>query len=444
MLIRPLIYTCLVSLITATATFAQPKISRIVSAADGRSNLAPGALFSIFGSGLSAAPIAATTTPFPSTLGGTEVLVAGKPVPLLYVSPTQVNGQIPWDTSAPDAAQLTVRTGGTESAVFLFSVYVAAPSLFADAQMHPLVFNANWEPVTEAKPGDVVILLATGLGATTANPASGEPGPADPLATLVGRFTVSNGLPSEQLYVGLVPWAVGVYQINLRILDAPVRGGTFTIAAGASNNANSLPYVSRYKRENSITVETPDVRTAYPTATTKATFTPFPFVCGVQTRIRLSPEWKSFYVSLMRGDSLMYQLAADAATKMVTTQGTVPNPAARVFRFFPPTLPLDILAGWIPFPGGIIPTHRFDPAALSIFQSIPFPNRETSDTPNGRLESTAPIQGDEIVIGEYAPLYFGEFTTLRQDTMGGQTHSCSLIVDGVTIQSNSIPINLRP
>ena len=63
--------------------------------------LAPGSLFTLFGSQLSASTAQAPRQfPLPTRLGGAEVFVNAVRAALLYVSPTQINGQVPVETPA--------------------------------------------------------------------------------------------------------------------------------------------------------------------------------------------------------------------------------------------------------------------------------------------------------------------------------------------------------
>ncbi|MEI9811244.1 MAG: IPT/TIG domain-containing protein [Acidobacteriota bacterium] len=73
-----------------------PNISRVVSAADGVSSVAPGGLFTIYGTNLNPTNVATKEIPLPTALGDSCLTVNGQPVPILFVSPTQVNGQMPY------------------------------------------------------------------------------------------------------------------------------------------------------------------------------------------------------------------------------------------------------------------------------------------------------------------------------------------------------------
>jgi hypothetical protein len=80
------------------------------SAAAPSVGLAAQALGSIYGLGLEVAPTAASGQPWPLTLGGVSVTMGGRTAPFLYVSPVQINFEIPAGTSAGDVP-LSVQTG---------------------------------------------------------------------------------------------------------------------------------------------------------------------------------------------------------------------------------------------------------------------------------------------------------------------------------------------
>src|ERR1051325_10431416 len=90
------------SVATQISTTPLPEISAggIVSAGNFTGgNVAPGSVLSIFGSNLSTLTASAPGIPLPTTLADVQVLVNGKPAPLFYVSPTQINFQLPFELS---------------------------------------------------------------------------------------------------------------------------------------------------------------------------------------------------------------------------------------------------------------------------------------------------------------------------------------------------------
>src|SRR5580704_13800683 len=77
-------------------TFAAvPVVNNITDSAGYGPRVAPGSLASLFGSGLATAATSASGFPLATSLDGTTVSVAGTLAPLLYVSPAQINFQVP-------------------------------------------------------------------------------------------------------------------------------------------------------------------------------------------------------------------------------------------------------------------------------------------------------------------------------------------------------------
>ena len=89
----------------------------------------------VFGKGLANSTLAAAATPLPFSLDGTSVWVRDardtpRLAPLFFVSPYQINYQIPPDTS-PGPATITVTRGGEIVALSGMTVSRVAPGLFA-------------------------------------------------------------------------------------------------------------------------------------------------------------------------------------------------------------------------------------------------------------------------------------------------------------------------
>ena len=99
------------------------------SAADPSIGLAAKALGSIYGLGFAVAPAAALGQPWPVSLGGVSVTIDGRAAPLLYVSPVQINFEVPAGTTAGDVP-LTVQTGLGNALNLMGRVAAIAPGLF--------------------------------------------------------------------------------------------------------------------------------------------------------------------------------------------------------------------------------------------------------------------------------------------------------------------------
>ena len=203
-----------------------PAVAAVASAADGSLAVAPGGLISIYGTGLSASSAAAGQVPLPGTLASTCVSVNNETLPLLYASPNQINAQLPFDVTG--GSSLVVRTSGGISGPFPFTVLSAAPAVFLSGTAGPLtglptIYRGgnNYSLVTLSNPihpNDILVILATGMGPTSSEPAAGDAAPSNPLAVVTDTPVLTLGSAQlDLLYAGLAPGEVGVYQINAAV-----------------------------------------------------------------------------------------------------------------------------------------------------------------------------------------------------------------------------------
>jgi hypothetical protein len=115
-----------------------PNLNRAVSAASGTAIVAPGSLATLYGSSLAPATSQAQV-PWPSSLAGIRLEVRDsvgvvRSAQLLYVSPTQINFQVPDDTAVGEAT-LTIAGEGGSSAAGTMQVDAVAPGLFVLRQV---------------------------------------------------------------------------------------------------------------------------------------------------------------------------------------------------------------------------------------------------------------------------------------------------------------------
>lgn len=97
--------------------------------------LAPESIVTAFGSNLASETAVAMGLPLPTTLAGTSVTIKDKdgverPAPLFFVSPSQVNFQIP-PATPPGRATLTITNGNAAPVSATLLITPVAPSLFA-------------------------------------------------------------------------------------------------------------------------------------------------------------------------------------------------------------------------------------------------------------------------------------------------------------------------
>lgn len=120
----------------AQSITVSPSPLTTVSSANYRgASLAVESLATIFSNALATATQAATSTPLPTELAGTRVSVKDsvgieRDAPLFFVSPTQVNFQIPPGT-APGLADVTVFSGFGSSSSGTMQIANVAPGIFA-------------------------------------------------------------------------------------------------------------------------------------------------------------------------------------------------------------------------------------------------------------------------------------------------------------------------
>jgi uncharacterized protein (TIGR03437 family) len=230
------------------AAVAPPKISSVVNAADGTLPIAPGGLISIYGQQMSPVNMATKEMPLPTALGESCLTVNGIPVPMLFVSPNQINGQLPFNVDG--SATMTLHTPGGVSDNFYLSILPAAPSIFRSGTAGPttglatVVRADNNELVTPTNPihpNDTVVIYATGLGRTSPAIDSGQPAPSDPLPYAIISPTVTlGGVSLAVLYAGLVPGEVGVYQINAAIPGGVPQGMDIPLVINQGGSSTSL------------------------------------------------------------------------------------------------------------------------------------------------------------------------------------------------------------
>jgi uncharacterized protein (TIGR03437 family) len=227
---------------------APPQIEQIVNAADFSQPVAPGGLISLFGSNLSPVTESSQQTPLPTILGNSCLTVNGQPVPMIYVSSSQINAQLP--NAAAGNTTVVLRTPGGVSDNYNLTISAAAPSIFR-AQLPgmstatPVVIRAdNNQMVTPSNPvhrGDTLVIYATGLGLTTPAVDPGSPAPYDPLATLVIQPSVTlGGVPLQIDFAGLTPGYVGVYQINVEVKNKVTPGWTVPLVIDQGSGVTSI------------------------------------------------------------------------------------------------------------------------------------------------------------------------------------------------------------
>lgn len=212
--------------------------------------LAPGGLFSIFGTGLVLSSAEASSIPLPLSLGNVSVTIANIPAPLLFVSMQQINLQVPWNIpSGP--VDIVVTVNGVASGSFRATAGALSPGIFSTQYGSGQAFAINPDgslagssgsvpgfAAHPAHPGDTILVLATGLGAVTPSIATGASA-SDGLRNTVTTPTVLIGNKTAQLsFSGLSPQFVGVNQLNVVVPDLPAGVYALQLSEGGTTTTN--------------------------------------------------------------------------------------------------------------------------------------------------------------------------------------------------------------
>jgi len=195
-----------------------------------------------FGAATASAP--ANVFPVPTTLGDVQVFVGGVAAPLLFVSSTEIDFQIPMATpTGLTQVQVVQASTGQVYTSALFNILVSAPGLFvSNATTGALAainaadntVNTKDNPV---KAGQYITLFGTGQGFIPDAPPDGT-APTGPISTpqapqvyLGGQSVIPAG---DVQYSGLAPNYIGLWQINAKVPSnaAPGPVNVFVIMNG--------------------------------------------------------------------------------------------------------------------------------------------------------------------------------------------------------------------
>ena len=218
----------------------------IVNAASFTAPIARGSLATIFGTGLAGGVAQASTLPLQTTLGNVQVTVGGTPAPLIYVSPTQINFQVPFEAPTSGNAAVIVTNNGTPSAPQNAAMAEYAPGVFTYARtataLDPIIVhldNTLVSPSNPASANEVLVIYATGAGTFDHPPATGAPSPASPLANASVTPTVKVGGASASVsFAGLTPGYVGLLQINIQLPASLPSGSSLPLVVSFGTSAS--------------------------------------------------------------------------------------------------------------------------------------------------------------------------------------------------------------
>jgi uncharacterized protein (TIGR03437 family) len=210
--------------------------------------VASGSLISIYGASLADRFEASTSNPLAQSLAGAVVFVEDRVLPLVYVSPEQINAQLTSDLPPGDYT-LVVKPEGLAEVKTQFKVVRNAPGLFAndlDSVAYAVATHEDGTPVTlasPAKPDETITLAGTGFGPydrRTVDGFSVAPKPAITLADPVEvRFSETTLRP---VWAGAMPGFPGVAGVKLKLSGiSPGRKELRVAVNGVESNTVVLP-----------------------------------------------------------------------------------------------------------------------------------------------------------------------------------------------------------
>jgi uncharacterized protein (TIGR03437 family) len=231
----------------------------VVNAASFKGPIAPGSYISIFGTNLvdtdylvnssGDGPTLTTTNALPLVIDGTtvsfDVPSAGISVAgyLTFVSPGQVNVQVPWELAGQSSVEIKVSVDDGYLLGNVVTVPLAqyTPSFFVGAgtiAALDAVTNAYILASNPAHAGETLALFANGLGPVTNQPASGAPAPGGAnLATTTTQPVVTiGGQQATLLFWGLAPGYPGLYQINATVPSGLTGNQQVTVSIGGQTS----------------------------------------------------------------------------------------------------------------------------------------------------------------------------------------------------------------
>lgn len=215
--------------------------------------LAPGSYAAIFGAALSDTTGLLSTTFLPFSMAGISVSFTSLdgtlslPGRLWFVSPTQINVQIPWELAGQTSAQVVVSIGEIASAAYTTPMASYLPEMFQYGNHLAIAQDTNYQLVSSGNParrGGAIMIYANGLGPVSHTPPSGEASPGPPLAETLVRPTVTiDGVDAPVLFSGLSPGSIALYQVNVAVPQGARPGLRRVVISqnGVQSQTASLP-----------------------------------------------------------------------------------------------------------------------------------------------------------------------------------------------------------
>jgi uncharacterized protein (TIGR03437 family) len=182
------------------------------------------------------------------TLGGLTVSLGQNVLPLFFVSPTQINFQLP-DGTAAGTGTVTVSIAGEPDTTAPIAIVQDAPGIFGQSvngQTYAVAFHADGTSLNSSSPavaGETVTVYGTGFGPASTPRPEGFPAPGGLLLT--DPITLQlNGQAITPTDASVVAGSIGIDSVSFVVPGGlpPASNATMTIAVnGQVSNTVVLP-----------------------------------------------------------------------------------------------------------------------------------------------------------------------------------------------------------
>jgi len=217
----------------------------VVNAASFAPQISPGSLATVFGTNF-ALTNAGAKPPYPTSLAGVSISVNGQAAPILFVTPNQVNFQVPWET-ALGSATVTVSVNGGASNGLTVPVLGAAPGLFTQSSGQAVVQNSDYSlngPSNPAKAGSTIMAYLSGSGPVSPAVADGVATPTNTLVSATSLSSATIGSSTAQVaFAGLAPGFVGLVQVNV-VVPSGLPTGAYPLAITIGSETSNAATIS--------------------------------------------------------------------------------------------------------------------------------------------------------------------------------------------------------
>jgi uncharacterized protein (TIGR03437 family) len=205
--------------------------------------LAPGNVAQVYGTGLASAALSPNVVPLVNQFNGTFMLVGPVQVPLFYISPNQLDVQIPVELTPNIQYSGIVSANGALTLPETVTLVPLQPGMAANADGTVIAqHTADYSLVTAAHlaaPGEPLVIYLAGMGATNPVVASGNPTPEELVPANVQPTVTVDGVGAAIGYAGLTPGGVGLYQINFTVPPGARSGNLNLVVMQNSMPANT-------------------------------------------------------------------------------------------------------------------------------------------------------------------------------------------------------------